>query len=471
MKTSIKLILAFLLTLCSLQVQGQLTNDQLAGFWQGELMGIRLVFNLSWTEELSLKATLDSPDQGAMAIPMGEVSLKEDSIRMEAPTLNVFYIGRIVSDSIMEGEWHQAGRVFKLDLEKKDEAIVLNRPQEPQPPYPYKEENVSFSNTEHGFTLGGTLTLPDGEGPFPAAILVSGSGSQNRNEEIFGHKPFKVIADFLTRKGISVLRYDDRGVGASGGNAADANTADLAMDTRSAFDYLLKRSEIDPSKIGIIGHSEGGMIAFMLASSHKDIAYIVSLAGPGVDGKAILLDQSERIASLSGASDAILKDNRVVMSGVYDIMIRNETYKAWKEETLEFTSKYYSEKLVGSYSEEEIERGKRNLLASIPEAAYDWMRYFVMFDPTPLFPDIECPVLALNGERDCQVLAEPNINAIKTGLLNGGNANSETWILPGLNHLFQNCETGLLNEYGVIEETFDPETLKIISDWILQQVD
>jgi len=468
MKMPTKTILSILVAIYSLQVFGQHTNDQLEGSWQGGLMGLRIVFNIAVNEDQSLQATLDSPDQGSMGIPMGEVHLNEDSIRIEATNIDVLYTGRIISDSIIEGEWQQAGRVFKLDLEKKDEAIVLNRPQEPQPPYPYKEEEVSFPNAEHGFTLGGTLTLPDGEGPFTAAVLVTGSGSQNRDEEIFGHKPFKVIADFLTRKGIAVLRYDDRGVGASGGNAADANTADLAVDARSAIDYLLKRSEIDPSNIGIIGHSEGGMIAFMLASSHQDIAYIVSLSGPGVDGKAILLDQSERIAGLSGASDAILEDNRTVMTGVYDIMIANESYETWREKTLNFASKFYSEKLVGSYSEEDIERGKRNLLASIPEASYDWMRYFVMFDPAPLFPDIECPVLALNGEKDCQVLAEPNISAINKGLMNAGNPKTKTQILPGLNHLFQNCETGLLNEYGIIEETFDPETLKIISDWIRQ---
>jgi pimeloyl-ACP methyl ester carboxylesterase len=237
------------------------------------------------------------------------------------------------------------------------------------------------------------------------------------------------------------------------------------------MDFLLTRSEIDPSRTGIIGHSEGALIAFMLASSHEDFAYVVSLAGPGVDGRTILLDQSEHIARLSGAAESILEDNRKVMSGVYDIMIANESYETWREKTLEFTSKFYSEKLRGSYSEEDIQRGKDNILASIPEPAYAWMRSFVMLDPAPLFASITCPVLALNGEKDCQVLPEANIDAIKTGLHNAGNTRLQAEILPGLNHLFQNCETGLLNEYGVIEETFDPETLKIISDWILQQVD
>jgi hypothetical protein len=190
-----------------------------------------------------------------------------------------------------------------------------------------------------------------------------------------------------------------------------------------------------------------------------------------VDGKTILLDQSDHIASLSGAGDDILEDNRNVMSGVYDIMINNESYEEWSEETLIFTSKFYSERLVGNYSEADIERGKENLLASIPEPAYAWMRYFVMFDPAPWFGTIKCPVLALNGEKDCQVLPEQNISAIQNGLLEAGNTDTKTMILPGLNHLFQNCETGLLNEYGIIEETFDQKALEIMSEWIRQQVD
>ncbi len=475
MRYTFKLFLALFLVFSTIQAQSQSLREYIPGSWQGVLnvgaVELRLAFNISIGEDLSLKATLDSPDQGAVDIPMGKVSLNEDSLKIEAPMIQAYYIGKFEADSSIQGEWHQAGRMFKLDLEKARGAFVLNRPQEPRPPYPYKEEEVSFPNSEQGFSLGGTLTLPEGEGPFPAAVLVTGSGSQNRDEEIFGHKPFKVIADHLTRKGIAVLRYDDRGVGSSGGNVAGSTTEDLASDARSAMDYLLKRSEIDHSKMGLIGHSEGGMIAFMLASSLKDLAYIVSLAGPGVDGKTILLEQSNHIARLSGAVDAILEDNWNVMDGVYELLIENESYESWREKTLDFTSKFYSEKGRWNYSDEEIERGKENLLASISEASYAWMRYFVMFDPAPLFGSITCSVLALNGEKDCQVLAEKNIKAIHDGLTKAGNTKTLTLIIPGVNHLFQHCETGLVNEYGIIEETFDPNTLELISDWIWQQVD
>ena len=475
MKSTAKNILVFSLVICTFQAFGQPAKDQIPGSWQGVLnvgsQEFRLVFNLSLSEDDSFSATLDSPDQGAMAIPLGEVSLAEDSIRIEAPVVKGFYLGKFTSDSSLNGEWYQSGRSFTLDLGKQAKAFVLNRPQEPQPPYPYKEEEISFSNTKQGFSLGGTLSLPEGEGPFPAVLLVSGSGSQNRDEEIFGHKPFKLIADQLTRDGIAVLRYDDRGVASSGGNSTGASTGDYAEDARSAIDYLLKRSEIDHSKIGIIGHSEGGMIAFILASSHDDIGFIITLSGPGVDGKTILLEQSEHIARLSGVSPSILEDNNIVMTEVYDIMIANESFQVWEEEVLNFTSKFYSEKGTEVYNEGDIERGKNNLLSSIPESAYVWMRYFVMFDPASLFGSINCPVLALNGEKDCQVLPEQNIDAIKSGFNSSGNEKVTTMMLPGLNHLFQNCETGLPNEYGIIEETFDQKTLDIMSDWILKSLD
>lgn len=475
MKASIKITLAFLFSSFSLQGSSEVTNDQIAGSWQGVLNAggteLRLVFNISVTEEASFEATMDSPDQGAMDIPLGQVNLTGDSIRIEAPIVKSFYVGTWVSVSHMEGQWHQSGRSFKLDLEKQAKAIELNRPQEPRPPFPYREEEVLFENAAQGFQLGGTLSLPEGEGPFPVALLVTGSGSQNRDEEIFGHKPFKVIADHLTRKGIAVLRYDDRGIGDSGGSPARSSTADFAGDARSAIEYLLRRSDLDHSKIGVIGHSEGGMIAFMLASSHSDISFIVSLAGSGVDGKTILLEQSEYIASLSGAPQSVLEDNNIVMSKVYDIVIASESYQAWEEEALKFTTEHYSGKEGVEYSEADIENGKQKLLSSIPESAYTWMRYFITYDPAPLFELIKCPVLALNGEKDCQVLAEKNISAIKAGLHTSGNTRTTTMILPGLNHLFQNCETGLPNEYGVIEETFDQKTLDIMSDWVRQQVD
>lgn len=472
MESFSRILLICLLAISFQQAFGQREKEQVVGSWLGTLdlrsVSLRLVFNISLTEEDSFEATLDSPDQGAKGIPMGQVSLEGDSLKIEAPMIQGSYVGKFTSATSIQGEWSQPGGTYDLNMEKQAGAFVLNRPQEPKPPFPYKVEKINFNQIARGFTLAGTLTLPEGQGPFPAVVMVTGSGSQNRNEEIFGHKPFWVIADHLTRSGIAVLRYDDRGVAASGGMATGSTTADLALDARSAMEFLLTRSEIDKSGLGIIGHSEGGMIAFMLASEYDDISFVISLAGPGVDGKTILLEQSEYISRLSGVSESIVEDNRIVMDKVYDLMIVNDTHKTWGEEVIEFTSSYYSNKEKGLYSEGDIEQAKRNLLASIPESSYAWMRYFVMYDPTSDFASIDCPVLALNGAKDCQVLAEKNINAIKKGFQASGNKQLTAMILPGLNHLFQNCKTGLPTEYNMIEETFDQNTLKLMSSWILQ---
>lgn len=469
-RTKIVLFLCFALPIQA--IVGQVDKVQVAGSWLGSLNSgvttLRLVFNIYLTEQDAFQATLDSPDQGGRGIPLGDVSVTGDSLRIEAPMLQGFYLGKFTSTSSIQGTWNQAGRTFVVNLEKLDSSFVLNRPQEPVAPFPYKEEEVSFHQIAQGFTLAGTLTIPEGQGPFPALVMVSGSGSQNRDEEIFGHRPFWVIADHLTRKGIAVLRYDDRGVGKSGGMATGATTADLAIDTRSALDYLLSRSDLDPSRLGIIGHSEGGLIAFLLASEYKDISFIVTLAGPGVDGRTILLEQSEYISRLSGVSESIREDNRNVMGKVYDFMITSDTHDVWAEDVTKFTSTYYSGKQDNNFSEEDIGRIRRNILTSIPESAYAWMRYFVSSDPSSYFASISCPVFALNGGKDCQVLAEKNINAIKKGLQSAGNRQVTTLVLPELNHLFQHCNTGLPSEYNQIEETFDPDALELISDWILQ---
>lgn len=472
MKSPTKIIVFFLMAMVFLQAHCQVSNEQVIGSWLGTLNAggaqLRLVFNISITEGAQFKATMDSPDQGAMGVQMGEVNIEGDSIKIDAPMIMGYYLGKVTSKTTIVGTWNQGNMSFDLNLVKQTEAVVLNRPQEPKHPFPYIEEEVSFKNQEQHFLLGGTFTIPEGKGPFPAVILITGSGNQNRDEEIFGHKPFRLIADHLTRKGIAVLRYDDRGVASSGGSFIGSTSVDHAGDARSAIEYLFERNEVDKSKVGVIGHSEGGLIAIILASEYDDIAFIISLAGPGVDGKTILLEQSDYITGLSGVEESVREDNRIVMSKVYELMISNESHEAWGKEVLEFTSAYYSAKGIRDYNEEEIEQSKKNLIASIPEDSYAWMRYFVMFDPSAYFVSIKCPVLALNGEKDCQVLAEKNINAIREDLFASGNQNVTTMILPGLNHLFQNCETGLPREYGLIEETFDQKTLDIMSDWIVQ---
>lgn len=465
-----KWLLMSSLMMMVVSLNGQVSNELLQGSWMGPLdaggVQLRIVFHLMVEEPDQWSATMDSPDQGARGIAMGEVRIFGDSLKIDAPAIMGFYLGAVTSDSTISGEWHQAGRIFPLDLKRQTTPLVMNRPQEPKPPYPYRVEEVTFENRTQNFSLGGTLTLPEGEGPFTGVVLVSGSGSQNRDEELFGHKPFKLIADYLTRKGIAVLRYDDRGVGASGGSALGATTLDNASDARAAFEFLSGRNDVDSTRIGIIGHSEGGMIAMILAASDPEIAFIVSLAGPGVRGKTILLDQSEYISRLSGVPDSIVEDNRKLMEGVYRLMEENDSYSGWVKGVDSLVGEFYGEKPDRNYTGEEIGQIKTNLLSSIPQGSFPWLRFFVMYDPSTLWDSIHCPVLALNGEKDSQVLAEKNITAIRDGLTASGNRHVTAEILPGLNHLFQHCDTGLPSEYGKIEETFDPAALYLMANWI-----
>ncbi len=447
-------------------------ETDITGSWLGRLsvgaVELRIVFNISINEEGNYTATMDSPDQGAKDIPMGQVSLSDDSLNIKAPMLYGEYIGVMANDTSIEGTWTQSGMSYELNMIKQAGEFKMNRPQEPVPPYPYREEHVTFPSVSGNFNLGGTLTIPTGEGPFPATILVSGSGSQNRDEEIFGHKPFKVLADYLTRGGIAVLRYDDRGVGESGGNPAGATSADLATDARSAFEYLLGREDINNELVGVNGHSEGGLIAFKLAAENDDIAFIVSLAGPGVTGKTILQDQTEYISRLNNLPEDVLQQSMKVNMTIYSILEECENPDVGINNINNIVSDFYSEE---GESEETIQQVLNNIKSTINPASYPWLRYFTKSDPAEYFPEIECPVLALNGDKDCQVMAEKNINAIVNGLKNAGHEDVTGKVFPELNHLFQHADTGLPNEYGEIEETMSPEVLEIILKWIRERVD
>jgi len=463
-----------ILTFAALLMMFPFLNAQqpdITGSWLGKLsvgaVQLRIVFNIGVNDEGNYTATMDSPDQGAKDIQMGEVSFADDSLIILAPMLRGDYKGKMVNDTSFEGTWTQSGISYDLNLVKQNKPFKMNRPQEPQPPYPYNEENITFPSVSGDFKLGGTLTLPEGDGPFIAAILVSGSGSQNRDEEIFGHKPFKVLADQLSRDGIAVLRYDDRGVGESGGSPVGATSADLATDARSAIEYLLGREDIDNKRIGIIGHSEGGLIALKLAAENDDIAFIVSLAGPGLKGNVILQDQTEHISRLSGVPEETLKQSAEVNNKIYSLLEENQDPAVGIDKINSFVREFY---INEGEEEETINQVLDNIKQTINPASYPWLRYFIMSNPADYFHLIKCPVLALNGEKDCQVLAEKNITAIVNGLKDAGHEDVTGKVFPELNHLFQHADTGLPNEYGEIEETMSPEVLEIILHWIRDRV-
>jgi len=433
------------------------------GVWQGALEGngmrLRLQLHVSHDDQKQLVAALDSPDQGVSGLPAIKVSQKEAGFHFEIPVVSGVYDGTLnAAKTAISGSWQQNGVEQKLDFQRSDQLLELVRPQNPVKPYPYREEEITFPNGKAKIALAGTLTLPRGQGPFPAAILLSGSGPHDRDESLVGHRPFLVLADYLTRKGIAVLRFDKRGIGKSTGDYANATMDDFASDAEAALAYLITRKEIDGKKAGFIGHSEGGMIAPLVAAHSSDVAWVVLLAGPGLKGEDTLLLQSELILKTAGVSDDQIAKTREFNKQTY-ALVRQEKDPA-----------ILQAKLSGLVQ-------SSGLSASLPPAALQsqvrlmvspWFRFFLDYDPLPALQKTMCPVLALNGEKDLQVSPKENLAKIQKALQDGGNKDFQTTELPGLNHLFQHCPTGSPTEYGGIQETMAPEALNAVSDWVLK---
>ena len=444
-------------------------GQDITGKWNGLLkeMGLRLSLNISKTDT-SYSSTLDSPDQGALGIPVTITSFKDSLLKITVTDLGIAYSGELL-DSVFKGTFTQGG--FKIPLElsrEKVEKMVANRPQEPQEPYPYRTEEVKFENVEANVTLAGTLTLPKNGGSFPAVILISGSGPQNRDEELLGHKPFLVISDYLTRQGIAVLRFDDRGFAASTGDFEKATSWDFSTDVESAIAFLKARKEIDHAKIGLIGHSEGGIIAPMVAAKSKDVDFIVLLAGIGIRGDELLMLQGELIGRAIGKSEEEIKKSNSIRKKELEIAINSED-----PQTLQRDIKEYLNKAILDNRHSIVPKGmstEQFIMTQVNQISTPWMTYFIKHDPVSVLGKISCPVLAINGQKDLQVPPKENLAAIENALKKAGNPNVTIIELPGLNHLFQECETGSPAEYGEIEQTFSPLALEAISDWILKQV-
>lgn len=432
--------------------------QNISGAWGGVLnvqgVRLRLVFNVSENAG-GYSSTLDSPDQGAKGIPVTSTTFDNSTLRISIASAGIQYEGTLGADSIITGTFKQAGQSFPLTLSKQKSEIKIQRPQEPAKPYPYYEEDVTFENKRAALTLAGTLTLPKKEGVFPVVVLISGSGPQNRNEELLGHKPFLVLSDYLTRNGIAVLRFDDRGVAKSTGDFKTATSADFATDVTAAIEYLKTRKEINKKKIGLIGHSEGGVIAPMVAANSKDVAFIVLLAGTGVPGDQILLEQQTLIGRAAGIDSAVLAQNEMLNKKAFELIKTTNDIEKLRSD------------LRDLLKQNNIPDDKIN--PSVADATSPWKLYFARHDPGPVLANVKCPVLALNGSNDLQVPKE-NLQAIKNALIKGGNKNVTIKELPGLNHLFQESKTGSPAEYGTIEQTMSPNTLQEVLNWIKVQV-
>lgn len=462
------LLLAFFFFVISFQSSSQQVTGQWNGLLKVQGLQLRVVFHVSKNDN-GFSATMDSPDQNAKGIPVTTTSFKDSTLTLTVANAGIVYEGVLKNDTLIVGNFKQGGQSFPMNLSRAEvEKEKVVRPQEPAKPYPYYTEDITFSNAKDVITLAGTLTLPKKEGKFPAVILISGSGPQNRDEELMGHKPFLVLSDYLTRNGIAVLRYDDRGTASSGGVFASSTSQDFSNDVDAAVKYLLSRKEIDRNKIGLIGHSEGGLIAPMVASSSKDVAFIVLLAGTGIPGDELLLLQQQLIGKASGASDADLKTMQTFNRGAFEIIVNSK-------DELELEPKltaYIKERLgdlpaalrpAGMDVDELAKTQARRLLSP-------WMQYFLKYDPAPTLTKVKCPVLAINGEKDLQVPPKENLSAIENAVRKGGNKKVTTKELPNLNHLFQECKTGSPAEYATIEQTFSPAALQLIAEWIKTQV-
>ena len=443
-----------------------MTGQEITGQWNGVLKvpggQLRVVFNITKTEN-GYSSTMDSPDQGAKGIPVTTTSFESSILKLEMPKATIGYEGTLNKDNVIVGKFSQGGQSFAMDMSRgiiEKKAVI--RPQEPQKPYSYYTEDVTFENKKDKVVLAGTLSLPQQEGHFPAVILITGSGAQNRDEEVevLGHKPFLVLADYLTKKGIAVLRFDDRGVAKSTGDFKTATTMDFAHDVQAGVDYLKNRKEIDKSKIGLMGHSEGGVIAPIVAGNSKDIDFIVLLAGTGIRGDKLMLLQKEKIERQMGVSENEIQKGQEIFKGAYEIVLASSA----TDNNLKTKINSYFKLQFGDKMNEEQINAITNQITS------PWMVTFLKFDPVSALEKVKCPVLAINGDKDLQVPADVNLGAINKAVANGGNRKVTTKVLPNLNHLFQECKTGLPTEYGIIEQTFSPIALEEISKWILVQV-
>ena len=453
------------LLLITLLASLTLTAQDITGQWNGVLnvqgTQLRLVFNVTKTDT-GYSSKMDSPDQGATGIPVTTTTFENPTIKFEVVNAGIEYIGELKDNEIV-GTFKQGGMELPMNLSR--EAIEEpKRPQEPQKPYPYYSEEVTFQNPKANISLAGTLTLPEKEGNFPAVILITGSGPQNRDEELLGHKPFLIISDHLSKNGIGVLRFDDRGFGQSTGDFSTATSADFATDVESAIEYLKTRKEIDKSKIGLVGHSEGGLIAPMVASESNDVSFIVLLAGTGIRGDKLLLLQQELLSKVSGISEMEIEKSTKANARLFEIVVKSDDNQKLKTDL-----KNEMNEIIKNDTTADIPDGMTQdefVSMQIDQITTPWMQYFIKLDPATALEKVKCPVLAVNGEKDLQVPPKENLTAIKNALEKGGNKNITTIEFPGLNHLFQECETGSPLEYSSIEQTFSPTALEAVTNWI-----
>ncbi|PSQ80041.1 MAG: hypothetical protein BRD41_06035 [Bacteroidetes bacterium QS_1_63_11] len=433
-------------------------QEVVVGSWSGTLkaggMDVQVVFHIEQSED-GLTATMDNPDQGATGIPVSNVTVEGDSVTLAVDRIVATYEGALIEGSTeIKGQWRQGGQTFPLTLTPADEAETAPppRPQHPEPPYPYAADSVAFRNNAAGLALAGTLTRPEGEGPHPAVVLVSGSGPQDRNSEVANHKLFHVLADHLTRQGIAVLRHDERGVGDSEGTFDGATSEDFTGDVAAAVRFLKERSGVDPDAIGLIGMSEGGLVAPMVHTRFEAVDFLVLMAGPSVPGHEILVEQGVRIASAQGVSGSMIDS------------VRSFQRRLLKAVRTASDSTEIAEQVRSMLEKQGVPEGSAQ--SRIEKVTSPWVRFFVRYDPAPMLRQVDVPVLALYGSKDLQVPPDQNADPMRATLRSSSSDDVTVRVLDGLNHLFQPAETGLPSQYAQIDTTMAPKALATVATWI-----
>lgn len=443
-------------------------GDGLAGWWQGSLhvnaFEMRLLLKIEFSDD-GLTGTFSSLDQNAHNIPVSNLGLDGKAVQFEIESASARYAGQLVEDgSEVVGTWSQGSNHLPLTFRRLEAAPVIGRPQEPVKPYPYREEAVIIENSADNVLLSGTLTLPKGAGPHPAVVLITGSGPQDRDQSIMGHRPFLVIADRLAKAGIATLRYDDRGFAESTGDFHSATTEDFTRDALVAFEFLQSHSEIRSGSIGLIGHSEGGLIAPQAAAANHDIAFIVLLAGVGIPMDELLAQQSQDMIRLAGGDAEVAAFQADLQSKVFAVIKSSSS-----DTDLPGAVRGIIRHALAAIPESKREAfmlTDNQIEAEVQRTTTPWFRHILKIDPRVALREVRCPVLAVNGDKDVQVASKQNLSSIQTALETGGNSNITIIEFPGLNHLFQACETGAIHEYSTIEETFNEEALGVITAWI-----
>lgn len=473
MKTVFNRLLFPILCICNLSAIAQ---TKFVGSWEGTIdvgAQLRLVFNIT-DNKGHLSGTMDSPDQKAVGIPCSKVTVRKDSLFVEIANIGGQYKGKRKDSVTIKGNWIQNGSKFPLELKRGTTTMIRNRPQEPKPPYPYNSEDVIYYNSDPSIQFGATITIPKDTLRHPSLLLITGSGQENRDEELFGHKPFAVIADYLTRRGYVVLRVDDRGVGQTTGDVEHATSEDFAKDVTAGIDYLRTRPEVDTLHMGLLGHSEGGMIAPMVAGIRNDIQFIVLMAAPGVPITQLMEEQGSAVLkSMGTGTEAINKYvtlYRALLKAVITAKDSADLRNNISDTVIHWIMVTPADIVMGTTGIHDD--ASREHFIDMFTSLYrnTWYRYFLAYDPQPYLKKLSCKVLALNGDKDIQVISKSNLEGIRQSLSQSKSKDYEIQELPGLNHLFQSCLNCTVMEYGELTETINPDVLKAIGEWLDKNV-